>query len=275
MFGGVNMQLDEIINKHKQDLNATDMVIWKYIVMHRQTVRHISIHELARACSVSSTTIVRFAQKLGLDGFGELKAVLKMEEATGEVYHEDVLKDLGNFYIQTGQKLMARNFDAASKLVHEANRIFTYASGYVQSNVVQELKRLFFYDNVLIYEIRGREEFNAIVQNVTKDDCFIFISFSGESPNVTDFAQQLQLRDIPLVSITKLHDNTLASLSTVNLYVSPARFQLDKEGDGRPPFQSMMPYFLLLEIWYVKYRMYLHQKELEESQAENAAPKAK
>ena len=27
MFGGVNMQLDEIINKHKQDLNATDMVI--------------------------------------------------------------------------------------------------------------------------------------------------------------------------------------------------------------------------------------------------------
>ena len=90
MFGGVNMQLDEIINKHKQDLNATDMVIWKYIVMHRQTVHHISIHELARACSVSSTTIVRFAQKLGLDGFGELKAVLKMEEATGEVYHEDV-----------------------------------------------------------------------------------------------------------------------------------------------------------------------------------------
>ena len=127
-------------------------------------------------------------------------------------------------------------------------------------------KRLFIYDNVLIYEIRGREEFNAIVQNVTKDDCFIFISFSGESPNVTDFAQQLQLRDIPLVSITKLHDNTLASLSTVNLYVSPARFQLDKEGDGRPPFQSMMPYFLLLEIWYVKYRMYLHQKEMEEPQ---------
>ena len=46
------MQLDEIINKHKQDLNATDMVIWKYIVMHRQTVRHISIHELARLLGV-------------------------------------------------------------------------------------------------------------------------------------------------------------------------------------------------------------------------------
>ena len=191
------MQLDEIINKHKSDLNATDMVIWKYIVTHRTNVRHISIHELARDCAVSSTTIVRFAQKLGLDGFGELKAILKMEEPTGEVYHDDVLKDLGDFYIKTGKKLMARNFDAASKLIHEANRVYAYASGYVQSNVVQELKRLFFYDNVLIFEIRGREEFNAVMQSVTKDDLFIFVSFSGESPNVTDFAQQLQLRDVP------------------------------------------------------------------------------
>ncbi|MCI6285076.1 MurR/RpiR family transcriptional regulator [Selenomonas sp.] len=254
------MQLDEIINKHKASLNATDTVIWKYIVTHRAGVRHISIHELARACAVSSTTVVRFAQKLGLDGFGELKAILKMEEPSGEVYHSDVLKDLGEFYINTGKKLMARNFDNASKLIHEANRVFTYASGYVQSNVVQELKRLFFYDNVLVFEIRGREEFNAVMQNVTKDDLFIFVSFSGESPNVTDFAQQLQLRDVPLISITKLHDNTLASLSTVNLYVSPARFQLYDEDDTRPPFQSMMPYFLLLEIWYVKYRVYLHNK---------------
>ena len=212
---------------------------------------------------------MRFAQKLGLDGFGELKAILKMEEPTGEVYHDDVLKDLGDFYIKTGKKLMARNFDAASKLIHEANRVYAYASGYVQSNVVQELKRLFFYDNVLIFEIRGREEFNAVVQTVTKDDLFIFVSFSGESANVTDFAQQLQLRDVPLISITKLHDNTLASLSTVNLYVSPARFQLYEEGDTRPPFQSMMPYFLLLEIWYVKYRVYLqHQADVAKKKAD-------
>ena len=256
--GGTKMQLDEIINKHKSALNATDMVIWKYIVNHRRAVRHISIHELARDCAVSSTTIVRFAQKLGLDGFGELKAILKMEEATGEVFRDDVLKALGEFYVKTAEKLMAKNYDKASGLIHEANHVYAYASGYVQSNVVQELKRLFFYDNVLIFEIRGREEFNAVMETATKDDLFIFVSFSGESPNVTDFAQQLRLRDIPLISITKLHDNTLAGLSTVNLYVSPAMFQLYSEDDGRPPFQSMMPYFLLLEIWYVKYRIYIH-----------------
>ena len=77
---------------------------------------------------------------------------------------------------------------------------------------------------------------------------------------MVDFARQLRLLDVPFISITKLHDNTLASLSTVNLYVSPARFQLYDADDERTAFQSMLPYFMLVEVWYVKYRMYLQRK---------------
>ena len=255
------MRLEEIINQHRKSLNDTDMVIWKYILQHRSESRHISIHELARACCVSSTTVVRFAQKLGFDGFGELKAVMKMEEPDQAVYQTDVLQDLGVFYEQTWDKLIKRNFDSASRLVHEANRVFAFASGYVQSNVVQELKRLFFYDNVLIYEISGRAEFYSILEMLTPDDLFVFVSLSGESPTVTEFGSELRLRDIPFISITKLHDNTLASLSTVNLYVSPATFQLYESSDERPAFQSMMPYFLLVETWYVKYRLYVQRQD--------------
>jgi RpiR family glv operon transcriptional regulator len=255
------MRLEEIINQHMKDLNDTDMVIWKYILQHRAAAQHISIHELARACCVSSTTVVRFAQKLGFDGFGEMKAIMKMEEPEQALYHTDVLQDLGIFYEQTWHKLVKRNFDSASRLMHEANRVFAYASGYVQSNVVQELKRLFFYDNVLIYEVSGRAEFRSILESMTPDDLFIFVSLSGESPTVTEFASELRLRDVPFISITKLHDNTLASLSTVNLYVSPASFRLYESSDGRPAFQSMMPYFLLVETWYVKYRLYVQHQE--------------
>ena len=93
------MRLDELINTHRQDLNDTDMVIWKYILQHRELASHISIHELARECCVSSTTIVRFAQKLGLDGFGELKAVLKMEEPDQPHYNTNVIEDLKTFYL--------------------------------------------------------------------------------------------------------------------------------------------------------------------------------
>lgn len=255
------MRLEEIVNAHLAALNDTDMVVWRYIVQHREASKRISIHELARACCVSSTTVVRFAQKLGFDGFGELKAVLKMEEQAVTDYHDDILGDLKEFYAQTADKVMARSFDSASRLMHEANRVFIFATGYVQSNVVQELKRLFFYDHVLIYEVRGREEFHSISRSLTKDDLFIFVSLSGETPIALDFARRLELLEIPFISITKLHDNTLASLSTVNLYVSPARFRLYDRDDDRVAFQSMMPYFMLVEVWYVKYRMYLQRLE--------------
>ena len=161
------MRLDEIINTHRQSLNDTDMVIWKYILQHREMARHISIYELAKSCCVSSTTIVRFAQKLGLDGFGELKAILKMEEQETPHYNSNVLEDLSDFYLKTGEKIFKRNFDSASRLVHEANRVFTFASGYVQANVLQELKRLFFYDNVFLYEIPAREEFYSLLNTLT------------------------------------------------------------------------------------------------------------
>ena len=115
----------------------------------------------------------------------------------------------------------------------------------------------------MIYEISGRAEFYSILEMLTPDDLFVFVSLSGESPTVTEFGSELRLCDIPFISITKLHDNTLASLSTVNLYVSPATFRLYEGSDERPAFQSMMPYFLLVETWYVKYRLYVQRQENE------------
>lgn len=261
------MKLDELINAKRTVLGETDMVIWKYILQHRAKARRISIHELARACAVSSTTIVRFSQKLGFDGFGELKAMLKLEQQEPTYHSEDVLADLRDFYLKTGERIFKRNFDAASRLIHEANRIFAYASGYVQANVLRELKRLFFYDNVLLFEIPAHEEFRSILKSVTKDDLFIIVSLSGETAPVTEFARSLRLLDVPVISITQLHDNTLASLSTVNLYISPAEFQLYENPDGHVAFKSMMPYFMLIEIWYVRYRMYMHRLQEREGES--------
>lgn len=254
------MKLEELVNKHKAALNQTDMLIWKYIFNNKVLCRHMSIHDLARECNVSSTTIVRFAKKLSLEGFSDLKAVLKLTAENRAIGEEpDVLAAVTAFYQHTCREIVKRNFDDASRLMYKARRVFAYASGYVQSNVVQELKRMFFYDDVMIYEVKGQEEFHSLVRLMTKEDLVIMVSLSGETPLAVEFAQKLQLKEVPLISITQLKDNTLASLSTENLYVMPAFFQLYEEAD-RPQYQSMMPYFLLIEIWYMKYKMFRQEK---------------
>lgn len=155
---------------------------------------------------------------------------------------------------------MQRDYTRASRLIHEAHRIFAYASGYVQTNVMQEMKRLFIYDNILIYEIAGREEFYSVYQTAGKDDLFIFISLSGESERVVEFADRLNLKGVPILSITEMRHNALAARSTENLYVMPAEIGL-AENEARLQFKSMLAYFLLLEIWYVHYRLYMQEQE--------------
>ena len=117
-------------------------------------------------------------------------------------------------------------------------------------------------------------EMESILRTLTPDDLFIFVSLSGETANAVEFARELQLRDVPVISITQLHDNTLASLSTANLYVSPAQFQLYSADEERTPYKSMMPYFMLVELWYVKYRLYLQQEKEAAAQAAGQAEAA-
>ena len=207
---------------------------------------------------MSSASVVRFAQKLGFDGFAEMKAVMRMEKTDHPIPANDVRTSLGSFYDQTWRTLMRRDYTRASRLIHEAHRVFAYASGYVQTNVMQEMKRLFVYDNIFIYEIAGREEFYSVYQEAGPDDLFVFISLSGESERVKEFSEKLNLKGVPLLAITQMQHNTLASRSTENLYVVPAAFNLP-ESEERLPFKSMLAYFLLLEIWYVHYRLYVQE----------------
>ena len=252
--------LTERINAHLRELSDTDKCIWRCIEANRAAASRASIHDLARTCAVSSASVVRFAQKLGFDGFGEMKAFMRMEGASRSLPKRDVITALGSFYDQTWRELMRRDYTGASRLIREAHRVFAYASGYVQTNVMQEMKRLFVYDNILIYEIAGREEFYSVYQTAGTDDLFIFISLSGESERVVEFAERLSLKGVPILSITEMRHNTLASLSTENLYATPAEIGL-AENETRLQFKSMLAYFLLLEIWYVHYRLYLQEQE--------------
>ncbi|BEU87540.1 MurR/RpiR family transcriptional regulator [Selenomonas sp. TAMA-11512] len=254
------MNLTERINAHLQELGDVDKCIWRYIESDRVTASRSSIHELARACTVSSASVVRFAQKLGFDGFGEMKAFMRMEAAAKSAPSRDVITELGSFYEQTWRELMRRDYTRANKLIREAHRIFAYASGYVQTNVMQEMKRLFLFDNIFICEIAGRDEFQSVYQTAGPDDLFIFISLSGESERVVEFAEKLSLKGVPILSITEMRQNTLAGRSTENLYVTPQEFSLP-ENEARLHFKSMLAYFLLLEVWYVHYLLYTQKQE--------------
>jgi len=71
--------LQDRITTFQSRLTENDFLIWSYITNHKKNSLTMSINELAKQCNVSRTTIMRFCQKLGFDGFSEFKYHLKNE----------------------------------------------------------------------------------------------------------------------------------------------------------------------------------------------------
>ena len=234
------MTLEELVNSKLDKLNPTDLIVWRYIYAHKKECCYISIYDIADNCNVSRTTVLRFAKKLGLDGFSDLKMMLKMEISQArEKPSMDIAEATVNLCKNVGEEIAKQDFTRLNKLLHNAKRIFVYASGHVQKNVASEISRLFVNCNVLVYEIKG-------------PDVFIIISLSGESKKVGDVAQKLYLQKIPIISLTKLKSNTLATLSTENIYVTP----IDLPATVDFEYKSMLGFFLAVEMWFVSYSQY-------------------
>lgn len=255
------MTLEELVNSKLDKLNPTDLIVWRYIYANKKDCCYISIYDMANACNVSRTTILRFAKKLGLDGFSDLKMMLKME--ISQAYEKpsmDIAQATVNLCQHIGEEIAKQDFTRLNKLIYKAKRIFIYASGHVQKNLASEFLRLFVNCNVFVYEIKGSDEFRTTLKFATKDDVFIIISLSGESPEVVEFAQKLHLYKVPMVSLTRLKSNTLATLSTENIYVTP----IELPATLGIEYKSMIGFFLVVEMWFVSYSRYILEQVDEE-----------
>ena len=76
--------------------------------------------------------------------------------------------------------------------------------------------------------------------------------------NIIDFAKQMKMKGIYMISITKMISNSLAQLCDENLYIQSLSISVDKELE----YDVTTPYFILIELLYIKYKMYLESEHI-------------
>lgn len=127
------MLLEDLVNNNLSKLNPTDLIVWRYIYAHKKECCYISIYDIADACNVSRTTVLRFAKKLGLDGFSDLKMMLKMQISQAwEQPSMDIAQATTDLCQKVGEEVAKQDFTRINKLLYHAKRIFIYSSGHVQ-----------------------------------------------------------------------------------------------------------------------------------------------
>lgn len=251
------MNIEELIVKNYTKLNETDLHIWEQISKH--DILNLSIEALSKECNVSRTTILRFARKIGLDGYSELKFYIK----NSHHYPQDSdvkilnLNSLYDNYIKLIDDMRKRDFSHACKLLSKSDNIFIVCSGYIQKGAAREMKRLFYSINKFVHIIEGESEKKLLLNGIKSDDLVIIISNSGSSDEIYNTALQLKVKNIPIISITQLETSRISTISDENIYIIASKFLY---GDNQTYYSTTIIYNLV-EMLFANYLNYIQTEE--------------
>lgn len=223
--------------RNVKDLSPSERHVVNYIFDNLQDVTNIGIVELAQKTFTSTSTVKRLCAKLGIDSYIDfrlqisidLRSYLKesiIEEANIPVKKhdsmEEIIKKVSNFnaksIIDSKDINDKEEFIQVVQLMAKAKRMDFFGVG--PSNLVAKdaaLKCLRLgidssaYDNKLEMFIKAKSS--------SEDSLAFLISYTGETDDIIDVAEELANRMVPTVSLTGLTDNSLIKLCTYNLFV--------------------------------------------------------
>lgn len=250
------MRLDELINSNYDRLNENDLLIWQYIQKHKKECCSISIEELAEKCCISRTTISRFTQKLSFEGFREFKIHLKLEYETDQTPKDVLLDDVCQNYIKCIQTAKDMDMQDICEHIAKAERLFIFGTGEAQNAAAQIIKRMFMYAKRFFVTLAGASELTMALEDLEPEDFMIIISLSGENESAVKAARKVKAKGAYLLSLTGLHNNTLARLSDKSLYITTNHLMKV----GTVSLETCGSYYNVAEILCVKYLLYLEQR---------------
>lgn len=246
------MELEKLIDRYYKNLNETDLIIWNYIQTNINSCLDYSVEEMAIACSVSRATILRFAKKLSLNNYSDLKLYMKMYQQGIERENSIDLDFVCQNYHGLIDDFKVKDLTPICKKLDDAHRIFVYGTGNAQKSEIHELKRIFLSAGKCIYELFDVGEVMMIANTFTDNDLILLISLSGETKSALEIAKKVKSTGIHTISLTRLKNNSLARLCEDNLYVGTTFIQ----GINNLNYEVTTLFYILLEMLFIKYIEY-------------------
>lgn len=117
----------------------------------------------------------------------------------------------------------------AVSYLHSAQHIYIFAMANTASVTYEfQYKMRFLFKPVTI--INNRDDFTFFFQTIKKEDCCIFISYSGETFKALDIIDLIKQRVCPSISITGYNENSLITCTDAHLYLPTQENQYAKIG---------------------------------------------
>lgn len=226
--------------KEKMEMDIfsfSERIIINYLIGNTEHLEDMTTSSIARATHTHSTSVIRVAKKLNLSGWIELKKELIKEreylkstindlDANAPFNSEDTFPEIINRIaivmkesIDDSQNLIDHeNFQIVCKLIMNAPKIVIFAAKSNLSAIeffITNMIRIGY--NIQVADNFDYPEFTAY--NMQNEDVALFISYSGENPEIVRSLNFVKKSGAKIISFTNIGENSLSkeSLYTINL----------------------------------------------------------
>ncbi len=216
-----------------QDFTSSEQKIGNYILENYKEVTSLSVKDFAAKTNTSPASIVRFAKKLGYNGFTELKIELassRLEDKGDDITNiiraddkmEEMIKKVEFNSIETIKEtvklLNSKSISAAISEINKADTIYLFgvgASALVATDLQYKLLRI---NKKVIFQLDNNLQLATAV-HIDSDDIALGISYSGSTREVNIGMAEAKKNGAKCISITSSGKNNLADIADINLYV--------------------------------------------------------
>jgi DNA-binding MurR/RpiR family transcriptional regulator len=215
-------------------MSANEKKLADFILENPSLIRDYSSQQIAGSVGVSQSSVVKFSQKMGYKGFTDLKLAI----------HESVVKQESNVAVLNGRRaargagvsLKNRLFQANTDAISGATDLNDDDSLRVAARAIESSSRVHLVSSGSAYGVArdsalkllsiGKSvlaDSDAEVQTLgaatlTRGDCLILISATGQSAHLSHLAQVAKKAGAIIISVTNQAANPLAALADIRLY---------------------------------------------------------
>lgn len=201
-----------------QSYNELEMLVYNYIMEHKEEVKFMTIRELSEAVHVSTSTIIRFCKKTGCEGYSEFRVQFKLflkeeKENKQKISQDNGVDEIMYFLHTVTSTAYEESIFKVTEMIQEAKQLIFIGIG--TSGILGKYGARYF-SNIGKFSQYIEDPYYPIGNDMEKT-VVIALSESGETQQTIKLAERFKQHGCKIFSITNGSSCTLAKMSDYNL----------------------------------------------------------
>jgi len=229
----VPVSLIERIQDQLEALARAERRVADIILADVEASLRLSIKELAAQAQASEPTVLRFARRMGCEGFADFKLRLSQDfvisrmfvvdehegsMTTGQVVTSQVYEAAAQALAYGFQQRDPKALERAARAVGEARRVFCMGVGGSSANIAIEAENRFFRYDVAASAVIDPYRQRIAAGLCQPGDAVLIFSITGKPRSLIDSAETAAALGATVIAVTRPH-STLAHAANIVLPV--------------------------------------------------------